>query len=98
MIGLGVLGAAAIARKNVRAIGLTKNGIGALPCAEGFARYFFQRCGFSCFGAAEVVAVGSRTLSKAEAFIKETKLEGKAKAFGRCARYPQQLISSAFSD
>ena len=87
MIGLGVLGAAAIARKNVRAIGLTKNGIGAPPYAKDIAHYFFQtlRLDLSCSGAAEVVAVGSRTLSKAEAFIKETKLEGKAKAYGRCA-------------
>jgi len=57
-LGVGILGAASIARKNVKAIGKTTNGL-------------------------EVVAVGSRTLSKAEAFIKETGLEVSAKAYGR---------------
>jgi hypothetical protein len=40
---------------------------------------------------AEVVAVGSRTLSKAEAFIKETGLQGSAKAYGRYGICKQEL-------
>ncbi|CAL8470334.1 g9876 [Coccomyxa elongata] len=45
-IGVGILGAAAIAKKNARGISLARNGV-------------------------DVVAVGSRTLAKSEAFVKE---------------------------
>ena len=41
---------------------------------------------------AEIVAVGSRTLSKAEAFVEETGLKGQAKAYGRWTRSPCTLI------
>lgn len=144
---IGILGAAAIARKNVKAIGKTTNGVGrflnanwlqnaALTTAVLFAMYDAACPGICrkrdmssiciacyCFisfrlrkitklqvvlskalrltisiprtffsnlalhrgmtSTAEIVAIGSRTMSKAEAFIDEMGLTGQAKAYGR---------------
>ncbi|MCJ1463986.1 hypothetical protein MMC07_002596 [Pseudocyphellaria aurata] len=69
ILGLGILSAANIAKKNVRAI---------LKNEMGLACHTFDQT----MALAEIVAVASRNLSKAEKFIKETGLEGHSTAYG----------------
>ena len=111
-LGIGILGAASIARKNVKAIGRTTDGIGEFCGLETLCRlkvvsdrYFGCICSqpkdtveihAQTLLAAEVVAVGSRTLSKAEAFIKETGLEGKAKAYGRQYKFRNSFTRTSY--
>lgn len=91
-LGLGILSAANIAKKNVRAILKNDKGLGICWSSEADAIGCIQKdllrpCRAShtpqadpiC---AEVVAVASRSLSKAEKFIKETGLEGRSTAYG----------------
>lgn len=91
-IGIGILGAASIARKNVKAIGKNHKGLGKLVSAARLPNSVDMvdtQCRMRTSAvitsatrlSAVIVAVGSRTLSKAEAFIKEMDLS--AKAYGR---------------
>ena len=82
-LGIGILGAASIAKKNCRAIAKTRTGVGRLlsatPCSIGTSGRLPRaaRCvhavklqNFSHLPAV-VVAVGSRSFEKAQAFIQE---------------------------